>query len=962
MAKLQTNGSMSLSDIIFNRTEATPSTNGNYSFGSEANTFASGATVGDRDNRDNPGDAGDRDELKAQPHSITEWYGSNHPNSNFSSPVAKLADGTDVTSNGYVDGESGRIYWTVDDDDGIGTSFTAGLKLQNGSVAVSATDTLSGTGTKYIAITAPSIDAGNDKYYSFVTNATSPFIQAQGADINHYDDIASATVDAVSTSTVANNSVQTTIEHGLSLGDNSSLNFLEWDFAKTSGDGSNPNPTDIDESSDTTPSVTYTGVGVFTAVCKAVGQPTEARNSRTSATVTHRIEYTDFIECANPSTAHYNTEIDNNVSHRGFIDDGSETITYGLVSSSATTTFANGAWETSPASPRTLDSDSRTQARSFGIGITPADVQWTQYLQIRAVTDTGVADNSNTFTYYPEIRNNRNTISHTSKTIYSTTRNPSYTIGDHPTSHTFTTPGTQTDNVTNIKYYEETPSSLLSISANAEPSDLNVTQATVAASTTVGSNNVIMAITGSGASTQTSQTSCAVAVHFAKHLYSLSAVTVGGVYDTTADDLTFNYNWQGFSLGSVRYELFADTNGDGKPDTQRGNDQDSNWTGTAGSTTTAQNSGTITISNGVSGMGYNNAGTYYMKINVYDLAGQSTSGGAFATSSFTNTFVVYKSTERTDDLYGLEIDSQFQGWETPLLAAEKNGSEVNYDDVVGGGELWSLNNNVNSVYRTNEDLSNIYDFTQGDGNFYHYDGVVLGLGNTGIITSSLDATPSAPEDISVASSSTSDTTHDVTVTGETTLARRIHLYYGSSNGATTYLVGADAGSQVGSLAQTFSNVDVSVMNGNDVYYSARYIHNAESGSKFSYNKGHPTPGTSVSTSESAYDETAADGQVRTSASKTFTISLASGNTTITLTKVSGTTQFNVKFAAVTSGTPSSFVNQGNTITLSASSNVIIRTQFEGRAVLVGNDGDYRITVTNNSVSATLDVNMVTIPD
>ena len=75
-----------------------------------------------------------------------------------------------------------------------------------------------------------------------------------------------------------------------------------------------------------------------------------------------------------------------------------------------------------------------------------------------------------------------------------------------------------------------------------------------------------------------------------------------------------------------------------------------------------------------------------------------------------------------------------------------------------------------------------------------------------------------------------------------------------------------------------------------------------------------------------------------------------------------TTQFNVKFAAVTSGTPSSFVNSGNTITLSASSSVIIRTQFEGRAVLLGNDGDYRITVTNNSESATLDVNMVTIGD
>ena len=115
MARLQSSGTMSLSDIIFNRTDALPNNNGNYAFSAESNTFASGATVGDQDNYNNVGDTTDRDLLKASPHSISEFYGANHPNSNFSSVVAKLTDGTDVTSNGYVDGDNARIYFTVDD-------------------------------------------------------------------------------------------------------------------------------------------------------------------------------------------------------------------------------------------------------------------------------------------------------------------------------------------------------------------------------------------------------------------------------------------------------------------------------------------------------------------------------------------------------------------------------------------------------------------------------------------------------------------------------------------------------------------------------------------------------------------------------------------------------------------------------------------------------------------------------
>jgi len=111
-----------------------------------------------------------------------------------------------------------------------------------------------------------------------------------------------------------------------------------------------------------------------------------------------------------------------------------------------------------------------------------------------------------------------------------------------------------------------------------------------------------------------------------------------------------------------------------------------------------------------------------------------------------------------------------------------------------------------------------------------------------------------------------------------------------------------------------------------------------------------------------YDQTASEGATNTSGNKTFNITNASGNTTITFTKVSGTTQDTPQFAAVTSGTPSSFQNVGTTITLSASSSVIVRTRFDGNASLAGNSGVYRITVTNNSISDTVDVEMVTFDE
>ena len=113
----------------------------------------------------------------------------------------------------------------------------------------------------------------------------------------------------------------------------------------------------------------------------------------------------------------------------------------------------------------------------IGVDITPADVQWTQYLQVRAVNGS-TSDNGNTFTYYPEIRSNRNVINPQTNTIYSTTNNTDTSA--HPTTMTFSSPSTQTDNVNALKYYEY--DSKISITSNDAPSTLSATQAALLAS------------------------------------------------------------------------------------------------------------------------------------------------------------------------------------------------------------------------------------------------------------------------------------------------------------------------------------------------------------------------------------------------------------------------------------------------------------------------------------------------
>ena len=151
---------------------------------------------------------------------------------------------------------------------------------------------------------------------------------------------------------------------------------------------------------------------------------------------------------------------------------------------------------------------------------------------------------------------------------------------------------------------------------------------------------------------------------------------------------------------------------------------------------------------------------------------------------------------------GLAQDSQFVGWETKLQAAEESGTEVTYNGAIGSGALYALNVNVGSKISPDNDLGATYDFTQGDGNYYHYDGTVLEIGSDGIIDSSTDATPATP---AINSSAVSTAVDDITirVTADATMIATFTVSVTPSGGSEA-TNNVNASNQGSSLSQDIS--------------------------------------------------------------------------------------------------------------------------------------------------------------
>lgn len=633
--------------------------------------------------------------------------------------------------------------------------------------------------------------------------------------------------------------------------------------------------------------------------------------------------------------------------HSGF-ENG---VTVGLVTSASPNSFISG-----KSAEETTNPDSRFTQRSFSESFTPADQLTTQTLQGRVTAD-GESDSANTsdFSYFPELKADRNVINPTSMTIFSSTRNTD--TSTFPTSQQFGSPTNRTDNITSRTYTEHADSgNAISLSGDTTPSSQTATQPTVNGGVATGTGTVRYTIEGNTGQSRTHD--CAVTVNFSKEIFSVSTPAVAG-NDTVNDNITFSFSNQGFNLLSTRFELI-----DASDDTtQIGNDSDS--TSFTGGGLQATNTENVTLTSQASTFGNSTGGTYKIKISLFENDSQS---GTPIKTALTNSFQTFSISEFTSTFKGVDTgEGTFIGYASKLLAAENNSSTEGtanrtISQAIGGAKLFALNLNQGSTVGRNNTLSTTFDGNEESGqNFFNNDGSVIEInGSDGVIDSVTDGTPATLNAVSEISDATDDVT--IRITGDTTVIRVIHVVSsvnigGASMASFTLSEGTGTTQQNSSFSVDKSLKTLfgaSLASGTTFGITVRGVNEAESGSLSpSANVTTDAAATSV-TAPSNFDLTMTEEDVFfTSPLKQFSISNPVGNTTVTFVRTSGKNFETHQFDATTTGTPSSFISSGNTRTLSSSTNVNVIVRFRtDDEVNDFDNGLYTITVTNNSASAT----------
>ena len=548
---LTSSGEISLLDIFRNREDNGSATGTDIDIQTLAVQLASGSTVGDVDGNGTANQTADRTQLNSAPHAFDEFYSANYPNDIFSNVVAKIGS-TAVTDNGYVDGETAKIEWDI--DDGTTDDYTAGLKYASDNTVVdSATlDDDGNSKTVSVNITIPNIDAAADRYYPFVTTGT--FSNIVGNNIDHFDALGTVTItdpDASGIPTVSNTTTNTDITHARSIADDSSVNDYNWSFVKTSGDGQGVFDGESSygtvTSTTSAPTIRYRGPGIFTADLRVDGNPSQARNSSTAATVTHEIEYVNLTTINSISSVNATTAVTVAGTNKGL----SGGVTFGLVDTSDDDAFLSG-----KSANDTVDS--RYIAQNYTADITAADSNSTLTLQGRVIdrsdSTTNQNRNTSTFSVFPLLTTGKNTINAGVNTVYSSTNNSAgTTFNGDSTSYVNTvaygTPGTATDNVTAYAYSINTAPTGWSFSA-ASSATTNFAGGTgVSTGKTVTLTVTSTAAAGDSASDQSTATTHTLALLFKPCIIAITHT--GGVIVVNDTSVVVSaLSWQGFADGT----------------------------------------------------------------------------------------------------------------------------------------------------------------------------------------------------------------------------------------------------------------------------------------------------------------------------------------------------------------------------------------------------------------------------
>jgi len=299
MASIPSSGQLSMGALADNNSSASKA---NISLQTESVRFASASIVGDVDGNSTANQAADRTALRQAPHKLSEFRGANFPSSIITG-ITFTTDGSDTNT---VDGEDLDVAFTTN-----GQAGTYTIRLIDSGGNADASTTRSGAGT----VTFSNLSLTEDTYRPQVEFNTFNVVN-DDATFEHHDAIGSITITDPSDTTVANNSATTNIEHQISITNDNAFNDINWTFGKSSGPGSAPS--NITNSSDRSPTVSYTGVGIFTIDCRVDGTPSQARNSSTAAQVTHRIDFSKSVTVNNPSSLNEGSTITATGNHQGF--------------------------------------------------------------------------------------------------------------------------------------------------------------------------------------------------------------------------------------------------------------------------------------------------------------------------------------------------------------------------------------------------------------------------------------------------------------------------------------------------------------------------------------------------------------------------------------------------------------------------------------------------------------------
>ena len=297
MSALPSSGEINFSDIANNQNSASLE---DLQLKSLSETFASGSVVAGSGAQTTA-----RFDLDDAPYSISEFYDANFSSDEFSSIVITAGGVSDFN---VVDGEDLTVAFATTQ------TGTHTVQLVDSSNNIDDSETGSpSSGT--VSVTFSSLALTDDTYTPRIRLG---FLTQDATNINYHDAITMGAITDPADTTVANASATTNIEHQVSITNDNAFNDINWTFAKSSGDGSAPS--NITNSSDRSPLVTYTGPGVFTISCRVDGLPTQARNSAnaTNNGVSHRIDYAKAVSIGDPSSLNEGQTINTSVTHQGF--------------------------------------------------------------------------------------------------------------------------------------------------------------------------------------------------------------------------------------------------------------------------------------------------------------------------------------------------------------------------------------------------------------------------------------------------------------------------------------------------------------------------------------------------------------------------------------------------------------------------------------------------------------------